>query len=82
MSDEEATARHLAEYAFLEVFANDDTIDEVEFLFLKRLALGDGVVDAAERRVLGRIFARVDETMVSAEVWQGITLLRERFGID
>lgn len=82
MTSDESKARELAEYAFLEVFANDDTIDEVEFLLLKRLALSDGVVDAAERRVLGRIFARVDATTCSPEVWQGIAMLKARFGID
>ena len=82
MSADESKARQLAEYAFLEVFANDETIDDVEFLILKRLALSDGVVDADERRVLGRIFARVDERSCTAEVWQGIALFKARFGID
>jgi hypothetical protein len=82
MKDDECNARKLAQYAFLEVFADDEIIDETEFLFLKRLALSDGVVDAAERRVLGRIFARVDQRSCSAEVWQGILQLKERFDID
>lgn len=82
MSEFDCKAKEIAEYAFLQVFAHDDTIDEVEFLFLKRLALSDGMVDAAERRVLGRIFGRVDQTMVTAEVWQGIVMLKERFDIE
>ncbi len=82
MSERDCKAQEIAEYAFLQVFADDETIDEVEFLFLKRLALTDGTVDDEERRVLGRIFGRVDETMVTAEVWQAIVLMKERFEID
>ncbi len=82
MSERDCKAQEIAEYAFLQVFADDETIDEVEFLFIKRLALTDGTVDEDERRVLGRIFGRVDETMVTAEVWQAIVLMKERFEID
>ena len=82
MSDRDCKARELAEYAFLQVFADDDTIDEVEFMFIKRLALSDGIVDEEERRVLSRIFARVDRGCVSAEVWEGISLMKTRFEID
>lgn len=82
MSEREGKARELAEYAFLQVFENDDTIDEVDFLFIKRLALSDGVVDDEERRVLSRIFGRVDQRRVSAEVWESIVMLKARFDIE
>jgi hypothetical protein len=82
MSERDCKARELAEYAFLQVFENDDTIDEVEFLFLKRLALSDGVVDDDERRILSRIFARVDRRRVSAEVWESIVTMKTRFEIE
>ncbi len=82
MDERDGKAPELVEYALLRVFADDDTIDEVEFLFIKRLALSDGVVDEQERRVLGRIFARLDRSRVSAEVWESITAMKTRFGID
>jgi hypothetical protein len=82
MDERDCKARELAEYALLQLFSDGDTIDEVEFLFIKRLALSDGVVDEEERRVLGRIFARVDPSRVSAEVWESISLMKTRFGID
>lgn len=82
MDERDCKARELAEYALLQVFADDDTIDEVEFLFIKRLALSDGVVDEQERRVLGRIFGRLDRSRVTAEVWESISAMKTRFGID
>ena len=82
MSERDGKARELAEYAFLQVFENTDTIDEDEFLFIKRLALSDGVVDDDERRVLSRIFARLDQRRVSAEVWESIVTMKARFEIE
>ena len=82
MSERDCKAQELAEYAFLHVFEHDDTIDEVEFLFIKRLALSDGVVDDDERRVLSRIFGRVDQRRVSAEVWESIVTMKARFEIE
>lgn len=82
MSDKDCKARELAEYAFLTVFADDETIDGVELAVLKRLALSDGIVDDREREVLARIFARVDRGNVTAEVWEGIVTFKQRFGID
>ena len=82
MSERDGKARELAEFAFLQVFENNDTIDEAEFMIIKRLALSDGVVDDEERRVLSRIFARVDQQRVSAEVWESIVTMKARFGID
>ena len=82
MSERDGKARELAEYAFLQVFENTDTIDEDEFLFIKRLALSDGVVDDAGRRVLSRIFARLDQRRVSAEVWESIVTMKARFEIE
>ena len=82
MSERDGKAQELAEFAFLQVFENNDTIDEAEFMIIKRLALSDGVVDDEERRVLSRIFARVDQQRVSAEVWESIVTMKARFGID
>lgn len=82
MSERDGKARELAEYAFLQLFESNDTIDEVEFLFIKRLVLSDGVVDDEERRVLSRIFARVDQRRVSAEVWESIVTMKARFEIE
>lgn len=82
MSERDGKARELAEFAFLQVFENNDTIDEAEFMIIKRLALSDGVVDDEERRVLSRIFARVDQRRVSAEVWESIVTMKARFEIE
>lgn len=62
----------IMQYSFLSVFANDKTIDAQELAMLKKLALEDGSVDDRERAVLGRIFARVTQDMVSQDVWDGI----------
>ena len=82
MSERDGKAQELAEFAFLQVFENNDTIDEAEFMIIKRLALSDGVVDDEERRVLSRIFARVDQQRVSAEVWESIVTMKARFDIE
>ena len=69
------------QYSFLRVFADDGTISADELAMFERLALQDGEVDEKERSVLSRIFARVNEHSVSAEVWEGINSFKARHQI-
>ena len=71
----------IMQYSFLRVFADDGTISADELAMFERLALQDGQVDEKERSVLSRIFARVDEHSVSAEVWQAISSFKARHQI-
>ena len=58
----------IMQYSFLHVFANDGSIDAQELRMLEKLALSDHRVDDRERAVLERIFARVSQQSVTAEV--------------
>jgi len=68
-------------YASLAVFADDGTLDMEELNFLLGIALKDGVLTPAEKRVLANVFDRVDESSVSARVWLRIQAVRRRHGI-
>ena len=72
----------ILQYSFLHVFANDSTIDVGELAMIERLALRDGVVDDQERKVLTRIFSRVSEQTVSAEVWTEICRFKNVYRIE
>lgn len=74
-------AREIMQYSFLHVFANDDTIDAGELALIERLALQDGQIDAAEREVLQRIFARVSAETVEPSVWKEINAFKKRHRI-
>jgi hypothetical protein len=71
----------ILQYSFLHVFANDSTIDAGELAMIERLAMKDGVVDDQERKVIGRIFARVSEETVSKEVWGEICRFKAAYQI-
>lgn len=71
----------IMQYSFLRVFADDGTISADELAMFERLALQDGEVDEKERAVLSRIFGRVNEQAVSAEVWEGITRFKAQHRI-
>lgn len=79
--NESNDAKSLRGFAFLRVFANDDTIDPGELQMLERIALRDRVVDDGEREVLSRIFGRVDEEHVSPETWAEIQRFKSANGI-
>lgn len=66
MSNSEAGA--IMRYSFLVALANDHVVDSDELGMIKRLALRDGIVDAAEREVLSRLFARFMKLNLSPEV--------------
>ncbi|HEX7276401.1 MAG TPA: hypothetical protein VF244_03425 [Acidimicrobiales bacterium] len=74
-------AREMACYSFLVVFANDAIIDEGEIAMLRRLALEDGVVDDAEKEVLRRVFARVDDAALSEAQRQSIADCRRELDV-
>ncbi|MEQ8231109.1 MAG: hypothetical protein RLW61_07160 [Gammaproteobacteria bacterium] len=77
----DSRADDIARYAFLVVFANDDLIDAGELAFMERIALADGVVDAAERATLRAIFDRVDAARLAPEVRAEVAAFRARHGI-
>jgi hypothetical protein len=71
----------IMQYSFLRVFANDGTIDAAELAMLQKLALEDGDVDAQERDILSRIFSRVSEDSVSAQVWSEVCSFKSLYRI-
>lgn len=81
MSNSSSGWNAIAQYSFLRVFANDDTIDADELAMLERLAMADGEVDERERRVLSSIFSRVGEDTVAPDVWQSIQQFKARHRI-
>jgi hypothetical protein len=76
-----SAANAIMQYSFLRVFANDRTIDAEELAMLERLALSDARVDDDERAVLARIFSRVNEQTVSAEVWKEVCRFKQQHQI-
>ena len=76
-----SAANKLIQYASLHVFANDRTIDAQELAMLERMALRDGEIDEDERRVLSRIFAKVNANTVTPAVWDEITAFKEEHAI-
>ena len=79
--DQHSSAKRLMGYAFLVVFANDDTIEERELEMLKKIALEDGVIDEDEKRILKRIFSRVTKEQVADAVWSEINKFRDYYDI-
>ena len=71
----------IMQYSFLSVFAKDGLIDAGELAMIEKLALADGMIDDAERDVLGRIFARVDAQSTDPAVWAEIQRFKSEFGI-
>lgn len=82
MSNSNSAWNAIMQYSFLRIFANDDTIDADEMTMLKRLALGDGVVDDKERAALSRIFARTDAATLAPDVREDIARFKARHNID
>ena len=70
----------MAIYA-IQIFSNDGTMDDAEFDCLLGLAREDGVVDADERRVLGRVLDRVDRHRVPDALWERIGSVRAQLAI-
>ena len=74
-------AKKLMGYAYLVVFANDDTISEGELHMLERIALEDNVIDEDENRILRKIISRVTKDQLTESVWNEINRFREQNGI-
>jgi hypothetical protein len=68
-------------YSSIRVFSNDGQLDLGELNFLLGLALRDAVVDAEEKRVLGKIFAQAELGRLSPQVKERIKLAREQHAI-
>jgi hypothetical protein len=66
--DEQSNAEAMRRYAFLVMFANDDTIDASELAFPAHLALADRQVDDDERDVRRKIFARAEARELTPQV--------------
>jgi hypothetical protein len=79
--DPNSGAKRLMGYAYLVVFANDDTISEGELKMLEKIALEDKVIDEDEKRILRLIFSRVTKEQLADAVWQEISKFREENGI-
>lgn len=61
-------AREILNYSFLTALADDGVIDDGELIYIKSLAMADGVLDEAEKGALRRIFSLVDATRLSPAV--------------
>ena len=79
--DPNSGAKRLMGYAFLVVFANDDTISAGELRMLEKIALEDNVIDEDEKRILRTIFSRVTKEQLADAVWNEISKFREDNGI-
>lgn len=78
---EGSKAKELAEYSFLVVFANDDTISEGEIRMLEKLALSDGKVDKAEKHILRNVFDRANKQHMTQKTRDEIERFRKKFNI-
>lgn len=77
----ESKWKEMMNYANLEVFANDGTLDRDELGFLMGLALQDEVLDDREKTVLKAVFDRVPLNDVDAQVKERMQAIREKHGL-
>ena len=84
MSDEKphSEAGAITGYSYLHLFAHDGQISDAELSFIRKLALRDAKVDAAELRVLDNITRRIKRERVSAPSWETIKHFRHKYGLD
>jgi uncharacterized membrane protein YebE (DUF533 family) len=75
----ESKAREILNYTFLTALANDGIIDDGELLYIRNLALADGILDEEEKRALKRIFALVDEAKLSIAVQTEFQRFRKQY---
>ncbi len=74
-------AREILNYSFLVALANDGVIDDGELSYIKSLAMADGILDEREKNALRRVFARVDESKLSAVVLAEYRKFRESYDL-
>jgi len=84
MSDEKphSEAAKIAGYSYLHLFAHDGQISDAELSFIRKLALRDTKVDAAELRVLDNITCRLKPERVSPSAWEEIKRFRHKYGLE
>jgi hypothetical protein len=84
MTDEKqhGEASAIAGYSYLHLFAHDGQIGDAELSFVRKLALRDAKVDAAELRVLDNITRRIKRERVSAPSWEMIKQFRHKYGLE
>ena len=72
-------AREMLNYAFLTAMVDDGIIDENELLYIKNLALADGILDEAEKKAMKRIISLVDENNLSDTARKEFARFREQY---
>jgi hypothetical protein len=75
----DSRAKELIAYTYLHAFANDDTLDDHELEFLKKLVLKDGVIDDDEARVIHRLLDHLAGHAISPKVAHTIDTFRTLF---
>lgn len=75
----DSRAKELIAYTYLHAFANDDTLDDHELEFMKKLVLKDGVIDDEEARAIHRLLDHLEGHPVSAKVASTIAAFRRLF---
>jgi hypothetical protein len=76
-----SSAKRLANYSFLTVFANDDAISLGELHMLEKIALEDGEIHDDERVVLQHIFDRANMDHMDDETKLEIAEFRAYYNI-
>lgn len=61
-------------------FANDGKLDVDELNEIVGIALKDGVVDANEKRVLGRIISKLNAEELVGELADKVSQIRKEYG--
>jgi hypothetical protein len=76
---EGSKAREMLNYTFLTAMVDDGIIDENELLYIKNLALADGILDEAEKKAMKRIISLVDENNLSDTARKEFARFREHY---
>lgn len=61
------------------MLANDPNLHKVQVERLLRMAFEDGVLDDVERGILTQVFNQVEQSAVSPEAWDLISITRFRY---
>lgn len=63
-------------------FSDDGKLDSNELDQIVKIALQDGVLDAAEKNVLKEIICSLTRKDLDAELWRRVEQLIEQYGLD